>query len=1292
MRTLVRLALSVSLTAACGGSPPPASTTPPPPSTSPPGVAWSFSIPVVSGWDSPDATAQDGDAWVLAYGRVRVRVSGGQTSVARDAPATDILGIVHVGERWLFVTRGGEVLAASEPLGTLSVLGAMDGQRLGSVVGWSGRLAVLDARGALYLATDDALVRVPTEGPVVDAAFTDADRGVRIDASGRVMQTSDAGAHWTEVALPLDAGFPATVFPDESERVVSTDLARDFVLAADGTLRELSEAEIDARFGHDSDEEPSDEVLAQARAHARIGGALRTGVSRGGRVLVADGSHHGHVVPDGPSLELPESYTPISWWGERLVYASDGVWYESDGTSAFAPMRWQSPADAIVDPSGRRWVMRGRCPSAPYAAPASSSSTTNDGEDEEDDEDEEESSPSEERDYDAERAMICIVEGDVSRSLAVDSLWSVVGISGDTLYVDTDSQDGMHLVAIDLATGAATVLSDAPLFGGGVTEDGVLFGNAGSDESPWRVGPPGAMVELSLPGPTEQTTRDDRYQVAAIDRDHVVAALGHDVWISSDGGHTFTDPPAPAARGARELSPERCGARACDLGDVIWALGDLAVLPRVSVVHAPGAPMLDRFEDGARAFPSVSVACDVPQPWSGHPFVPMLPSRHGRRSLFAGGALEITGSPSTSWAEGDLAGRLSGHDGAGAFDVPIRRGRVAPVHAIEDVASSHVSVSLLAATREVAVLFRAREGGDHQQSDLVAVGPALAPTVVGPLGELALTFTYAPEPRGALTLPDGSIVVWVGVDDVSWDTQGYRADVIVHVAPDGTSSIHRFESGTVRTRRVLARDAGGHPGLLVMRDTRSDFLGLDGSVRSPLPSVPTTLDAVCGPPAPGDVDFVVEGGSEHGRVYLQAQTDAPFGAATLVATLRADGSACVREGWMRVARGVVGPVNEEELDFVRGPIGFAAEGGQLVGHELAADGTPSPPFACVLAEEREERYGDERLQIAPLVDGDLALALERDDELLLGRLHGTDWDVSSVAVERDLEGSAMPWSLVRGASEPTVVRASARVTRDGVVPDEGLLGLAGDARFVTAAATATGEEGEREHALTALRADGTRAAPLEIGARIPLGVVATPLGADTFAGLLFTAEMVLDVDYFTLGHAQVQRIGLGPGGLSIGAAIPGAYGDSVLASGDRVAWLREIHDRDADGESLPVTLELLALDGARPARLGPVIGGSERFVEPAALAAFVDARTTRVAYLDGTTMHAPTHVRIVELRRGAWWDVAPPLRIEGAVAAWLDATSAIVVSSEGSAARLVDGAWTPIPLSLPPRAPPSEEP
>lgn len=114
-------------------------------------------------------------------------------------------------------------------------------------------------------------------------------------------------------------------------------------------------------------------------------------------------------------------------------------------------------------------------------------------------------------------------------------------------------------------------------------------------------------------------------------------------------------------------------------------------------------------------------------------------------------------------------------------------------------------------------------------------------------------------------------------------------------------------------------------------------------------------------------------------------------------------------------------------------------------------------------------------------------------------------------------------------------------------------------------------------------------------------------------------------------------------------------------------------------------LELTALDRARPERVGPPIEGTAG-ADVVAVAAQIGA-SSRVAYLDAPARSVePSYLRVVELRRGEWWDVAPPLRTVGSVGATFvgDELVVVAISTERAEShRLRDGAWLPVTITLP---------
>lgn len=1237
MRGLVGFLFSLG----CGAAVVHGSSTPEPP---PPPAPWVFSMLPPVAFAAPSTVYANGDGWVMAFGPVRVRVDGGTVEVAEEVTSSAIRGVGAFDGHWFFVTAMGEVFTASSPLGALSPIGTLDGRALGSVVSGSAHLAILDDRGHLFVGDASGIVRIEADGPVIDAAFATATFGGRIGADGRLLVTRGGG--WDRVELP-GAFTPYVVYAEGGELVVQTDGGTRFRIGEDGAVRAA-----DAEATRLPVAGPDEAVIERAYRAASGFGSLLSSFTTDGRALALDANGRARVLPEGIELELPVAMEHMAGtWGTSFVAASDDGWVRSDGTAPFEPFAEGIDGALLFDDEGRRFVRVGRCPSE--AAPSSG--------DEEHEADEYEADEYDEYAEAGEASdawFVCVFEGEQRTEVNLEGVFDVLGIAGTRLYVQVE---GGYLVGVDLVSGTSTVLGEIELLELAVTPDGSLLGRSPQDVWLW-----GSSLDAMVPVELPDDVTGGEWSLEALDARRAVARRDQRVFVTDDGGATFTE--VPRAPWDLSFSPTACNAHGCLIGRTLWAPASFPA-PNQPVVSIDGAATTVHGSP-RRWAQREELVCDVPRRFDGHPLTGTLLAEPSPRSLYGRGWLELSGRG--AFTSGAARGELGGLAEAGHFVAPVAS-TIPPQTLPHDMDRSAASttVELLLATTSFAILSRSATVPRHRTTvelsdlaidrryetgELVIVPTRGAARVVGPNEDLVATWDTPPEVAGAMTLGEGA-VVWL-TQRTDLGHLGHQPDVLVVVAPDGSTTVHRFESGAVESHRVLARDEAGTPGLLVERAGEAYFLSVDGSMRGPMAPIPDQVSTPCMARVAGSIDVVSPvavrvGFDLHSRRNASTHP---------TVTLSPDGSACLGEA---VAPYQLGDHAVAALIVTAEPTG-------LVGRLTSSAGTTSP-FECRMERPRELGRAVSALRLVPLAGGDVGLALMRHS-LLLGTLHDGAWHLASTGDE--LAGSH--FVLSDGGGSPIVLRIGPEATRmipGELTPAEGVIGEARGTVLRVLPGT---------HELVAVR-DGASGAPVRFGDRVAQAATLGPHG-EGLGGIVTTCLADAGARDCQLTAIEVNGTAIG---VHASTPVPGVVDGTEVVVADpsgRLGILAAVRNDER------LRLEPIALDRVRPERVGPAIEGTDH-EDVVALAARLGERT-RVAYLD--TPHGGTdasHVRVVELRRGQWWDVAPPLATLGRVAATFVGDDLVVVMAATDAVesrRLHEGAWQSLSITFPPPPAPAD--
>lgn len=1231
-------------------------------------------LPPAFAGSTPSMEERDGDGWLLAFGGARVRVEGAQTVRAEESTASPIVAGMHLGEHWVFVTDAGSVFRSDTALGPLSLVGTLEGSDLGALVSLNHRIALLDEDGVLFVGDADGMTRVETDAPVIDASFASPSFGARIGAGGDLHTTLDGGRSWARVTPPADAGTPTTVVDHAGSLFLVTSLERSFRIAPSGALTPVPEVVVEVNEHEALDEASRSRAALLANAVDRPASEL----SAGSHMVVFRGTAL-VLLPDDVELVLPpDAYgteeATISFWGETVIYDGRGGLYRSDDGAPFTPFAAGFAGSRVfLDPESDRMAVQGPCT---------------------------------ERDYDAGREpVVCIESRSSSHARPVAELEDVVGWSGGRVIVRVANTSGVYTLAmLDPDTGSILPLAipdGVAVVGAHTAIDGTIWLTTAHDELLFVGAPDAPFVEILPPELDDETSggeadgdetsdaeldedddastddayTDDTYSdeayadepprpdfdVVVLDRQHLIVSDRAHIWTSNDGGSSWE---LLEAEPGLEVDLERCRGRSCVLGVATWLPAGSSPLPHGRTVGSAGTPA-----PGSRDALQAQVVCDAPFRWAGHPLEAPMPDLRGPRDLLGAGWARIEGSTTAGWAEGAFRAQVGGIDATGPFSFRTARADIPPVPGIAEAPTAGVLTRLLGVTREVVVLERTRTDYAHQLGDLVVAGAHFAPRALPPFIDFAATFTSAPEVQDVLPLEDGSIAVRVSQ---SGGESTRRADLVFVVAPDGTFTHHTFESGVVSCERALAVDRRGLVGIVATREHRSDFIGIDGSVRA-LPALPERVAGICGAPQPDDLDV------SHGTSVAVG----PYGRAPaeIVVTLHADGSACLR----RILTGSgSGHATILESDLARATLGAFATDGALEAATVSPDGRVGRA-SCRAVTARRPGY-DVFLALGRLADGSLALDLAASYEAASTAVfRGGAWEASPSTGHESYGASG---DLVDGASTPTaIVRTSGGevyVFADGEnVGSYGELGRVGsDVDLVTLVVA----DGSTSYRLVARDADETEIAGLDLGART---VPQARLRRDA-AGVVSGAVVVCE-DLCSLVAMEIRGATI-----HLGAEVPLDAAQYELPpwtlawSGERAAVAVVVPGPSAE----PSRIEVHAIDGATPVRIGPPIPASSTDVSPRALALTLEPRP-RLVYVDGTSSSSGTHVRVVELRGGVWHDVAIPWAIEGSVAAAFDGDAVMVVSSAGgilpatasdgtvmapASARLERGVWTPVPL------------
>lgn len=914
----VVLAALVASLGACGGglaaAPPPVAE--PAASSDAPTPTWTLAPDVELGTVTR-AAAPDGDSWIAARGRVRLRVDAdGSVTEGAVAFEHELFGIAHVDDAWLFVTSVGEVFTAADPLGTPRPVSALDGAGLGFVVGRRHRLAVIDGRGALWVGDGHGMTRAPSEVPIVDASFATPSFGVRIALSGRLARTSDGGATWTELATP-DGVHPYEV-TDTGDAILVRAAPREqrFLVHATGEVEAIA---AEPSLDHPVLPAAAAEAIA---AHEEVPHQHRLAAqpTPSGRALLFAGRHELRRTPDGATTQVPPDCVPeIDTVGERFLMRCEGLNLVSDGASEWVPLGPRG--ELVVGDDLSVYVLRGTC--ASHRAPS--------GNGEGDDGEPEGGEVLERPD------VVCVHDVHGERDVEFETEVRPVALVGNRLVLD---EGGAIPVVVELDAGDARTAVD--VFEGAPASSIVATGPGGAmaleapaqqADGPHRargvhrgearrfaMGTLGAMHELVLP--------EHAWNLWPLDARHAIAGGAPDAaWITSDGGASFARVGTPSGfvipHVADRPTPQleaRCGPVSCSFWDWSWSSVPLDdVLPPLARIEGAGA---DASRRERPAF--VEIECDLASADA--------PDADEALLVASSGWLSLRAAAGARWTGGRVAGRIGGIDVEGRpFTASLRGGSVA------DFALAHgeeVRIDILAVTPAQAVLRRCDGYGDDASCDLVSLGTHRAPVVSGRLDTLADTFHASSTILGVLPRSDGGVVVHVSSAD---RTRVPPTDVVLEIAPDGTLTPHLLLVGWAPSYRALARDATGALGVLLVRGDEARFVGLDGTVGPARPAPPPVLDRVCGDRASDDLDFVAPIGLGLAQVLLlrpdgtmESSANAP-----VLATLATDGSACIREVH---TRGTGGPLP--------GALSAQAEHGALVPHVAAPRRAATPITSC----------------------------------------------------------------------------------------------------------------------------------------------------------------------------------------------------------------------------------------------------------------------------------------------------------------------------------------------------------
>ena len=139
----------------------------------------------------------------------------GAPAVAAQRLREPIVAAAPVARGWVFVDADGAITRADTFLGPLHLVGRVPcAARPAHAVRASGRVAVLDARGALWTTDGTAPpARATLPARVLSAAFFDSARGAAALEHGELVATRDGGRSWSPVDLQHEVAWQVALTP-----------------------------------------------------------------------------------------------------------------------------------------------------------------------------------------------------------------------------------------------------------------------------------------------------------------------------------------------------------------------------------------------------------------------------------------------------------------------------------------------------------------------------------------------------------------------------------------------------------------------------------------------------------------------------------------------------------------------------------------------------------------------------------------------------------------------------------------------------------------------------------------------------------------------------------------------------------------------------------------------------------------------------------------------------------------------------------------------------------------------
>ncbi|MCC7537044.1 MAG: hypothetical protein IT379_12560, partial [Deltaproteobacteria bacterium] len=698
---------------------------------------------------------------LVVLGSLRARLHDGALQLGEGRPSSPIYVVARAATGWLFVTRDGLVLRSTTFTGPLDRVGELPT----GIRTWRtfdvGRLAMVDADGALWT-TDgttapERIDTLPEPGIANDVVFASADRGAAVMDGGALVSTHDGGRSWQPVQLAGEAATSVVLL--DGQLVVRTSAGERVLDESDRLVARVGTGD-PTFFG-------GPEVAAiELKLLRRLPFLLESWgvVDARGRGLISDGADLLIVSPDTGDIErrvvaaLPRGCSLHPWGDAVGAICADGSLRRLEGEQAFSPVATRSDLSSVVlAADGRRAVAV--CGDAPCVL----------------------------RPGAAQWEMLALPDTDLRNPRVVAIHGSLVAVEATSPTYDTVT------ATFDIDSGEVERLRasgpelDQPLSPDWIrfAVDGTLYGTVPlpSGGRVMAIGRPGAPLAVhAMPVGTERVTfADARRGIAS------GPTLAR-VWRTLDGGSTW-HAVAPSVDGRAAAvplfsdNPFECTDRGCAIGGLIirgWE-------PRLT---APPERLVSRLETAAPATAAQAYAGRSRPAWRcdatgsvraqiaaasrvrGIPEGARTESLLGPRSNALVHMWRAGEEPASSTAAAPEQIMVSwrGVDARGAFSGATRRSAVAYRHPGCDHSENRSVLALRAVTRQGALLERlhggmreilwARHGGGVEALEL--------PRLMGD----------SPRVHSVLTLEDGGLVFAVlGIDD--------RNVVVLRTSPDG---------------------------------------------------------------------------------------------------------------------------------------------------------------------------------------------------------------------------------------------------------------------------------------------------------------------------------------------------------------------------------------------------------------------------------------------------------------------------------------------------------------------------